>query len=224
MQVHRRSLFLVVVALLVSGCASLPGLRVLTGQESPDAQAERVIETTGLVMADKTGTTDPSLIAAADRIEAAAGNVDIIEIRQDVSADEFSIFMLLQPPSQNETQQQRTDAIRRAVELAWVGTTRESQGSDLINISVLSPGLVPTLDHGPSFIGIVNFNIQISRENMLTYLAQRPTTLESFINLIAEGKMAVDSPQETQFYEGRPNHPVFMLSALAAQAQQQSGQ
>ncbi|MBZ0287307.1 MAG: hypothetical protein K8I30_06815, partial [Anaerolineae bacterium] len=74
----RLQFFLAIALLMVSGCSALPGLRVLTGQDSPEALADQVTELTEMVMADKSGTTDPSLLAAADRIEQASGAVDII--------------------------------------------------------------------------------------------------------------------------------------------------
>ena len=86
MKLSIRLQFLLAIGLLVaSGCSALPGLRVLSGQDSTDALADQVVELSDMVMADKSGTTDPSLLAAADRIEQASGNVDIIEIRQDTA-------------------------------------------------------------------------------------------------------------------------------------------
>jgi hypothetical protein len=228
---HFPVLFLV-LALLGAGCSALPGLRVLTGQDAPDAISERVVETTGLVMADKSGNTDPSILAAADRIEAAAGgNVDIIEIRQDLTNDVFNVYMLYRGLDQNATQQDQYDALRRALELTWQGSLQASQGSDMIRVNLLQPNLIPTLDKGLSFVARISATIEISRENVLAYLARRPTTLQDFVNMIADGEMTFDQPQQddqSAFYSSEPNHPMFMLASVEAQvraqAQQSSGQ
>ena len=215
--------------LVVAGCSSLPGLRVLTGEDSPEAAADQVIELTDMVMADKSGTTDPSLLSAADRIEAAAGSVDIIEIRQDLAEDMFTVYMLFQPAGQNMTQQEYVDALRRAIELTWQGTMQASQGSDVIKIVILDPMIVPTLDKGLSFAGSVYINSEISRPNVVAYLSHRPNTINDFVDLIAQGTLSIEQPDQAQaeFYTGQPNHPVFMLAQLEAQVraqQEQQGQ
>jgi len=227
MKISMRLQFLLAIALLMaSGCSALPGLRVLSGQDSPDALTDQVAELTDMVMADKSGTTDPSVLAAADRIEQASGNVDIVEIRQDTAADMFTVYMLLQPPGQNTTQQQYVDSIRRAIELTWQGTMQASQGSDLLKVVILSPMPVPTLDKGLSFAGSVNISSEIARSDAVAYLAHRPNSINDFINLIAQGKMTVDQPDaaNAEFYSGQPNHPVFMLAQLEAQIRAQQGQ
>lgn len=212
----RFPLSLIGLVWLAAGCSVFPGLRVLTGEAAPETQAERVVQITGLIMADKSGTTDPALIAAADRIEAATGgSVDIIEIRHDPGTDIFNVYMLFQGPGQNATPQERNDALRRAVELTWQGTLPVSQGSDLIQINILVPASVPTLDHGPSFVGQMAARFEIAREDALTYLAQRPTSLQSFVGLITDGRLQYNNPSEVgpEFYSGQPNHPLFMLAA-----------
>lgn len=212
--------------LLASGCSVFPGLRVLTGQESPDAAADQVIELTEMVMADKSGTTDPSLLSAADRIEAAAGSVDIIEIRQDPVDDLFTVYMLFLPAGQNLTQQQYVDSLRRAIELTWQGTMQASQGSDVIKIVILDPMPIPTLDKGIGFAGSVYINSEIARSDVVAYLSHRPNSLNDFIDLVAQGKLTLEQPDATQssFYAGQPNHPVFMLAQLEAQVRAQQGQ
>jgi hypothetical protein len=211
---------------MVSGCSALPGLRVLTGQDNPNALSDQVAELTDMVMADKSGTTDPALLAAADRIEQANnGAVDIVEIRRDTADDMFTVYLLLLP-GQNMTQQQYVDSVRRAIELTWQGTMQSSLGSDLLKVVILDPLPVPTLDKGISFAGTVSLTSEISRSDAVAYLAHRPNSINDFINLIALGKMTVDQPDQTQteFYTGQPNHPVFMLAQLEAQIRAQQGQ
>jgi hypothetical protein len=216
----RFPLLLVAALLFASGCSALPGLRVLTGQDATNAVAERSVESDELVMADKSGTTDPALIAAADRIEAAnGGNVDIVEIRQDTVKHEFDVYMLYQPDP-NGTQQDNNNAIRRAIELTWQGTMQASRGSDVIRINIVQPQRVPTLDKGPSFVGFVVASFAIDRPDALAYLQHRPNTLTDFITLITDGKLKDTTPQNGQpeFYSGQPNHPVFMLASMAPAA------
>jgi len=222
----RIHVFLALGLLLAAGCSALPGLRVLTGQDSPEAAADQVIELTDMVMADKSGTTDPSLLSAADRIEAAAGSVDIIEIRQDLAEDMFTVYMLFQPAGENMTQQDYVDALRRAIELTWQGTMQASQGSDMIRVVILDPMLVPTLDKGLSFAGSVYINSEISRPNVVAYLSHRPNSVNDFVDLIAQGTLTIEQPDQAQaeFYTGQPNHPVFMLAQLEAQVRAQQEQ
>ncbi|MEO8609878.1 MAG: hypothetical protein ABI690_18440 [Chloroflexota bacterium] len=219
--------FLLAIGLLMaSGCSALPGLRVLSGQDSPDALADQVAELTDMVMADKSGTTDPALLAAADRIEQASGKVDVIEIRQDTADDMFTVYMLLQPPGQNTTQQDYVDSLRRAIELTWQGTMQSSLGSDVLKVVILDPQPIPTLDKGISFAGSVSISSEIARSDAVAYLAHRPNSINDFINLIAQGKMTVDQPTQAnaEFYTGQPNHPVFMLAQMEAQLRAQQGQ
>jgi hypothetical protein len=204
-----------------SGCSVFPGLKVLSGQDGGEAAANSVVSTTGLVMGDKSGLTDPALSAAADRIEAANnGNVDIIEIRKDLNSDVFTIYMLIRPPTQNMTQADYINEIRRAIELSWQGTMTQSQGSNVLKVVILNPGAVPTLDNGISYVGVVNLDSEIARSDAILYLNHRPNTLNDFSDLIAQGKLTVNQPTGLELYQGTPNHAVFMLSALAAQSQQ----
>jgi hypothetical protein len=223
----RLSFLLAASLILAAGCSAMPGLRVLTGQDSPETAADQVIELTDLVMADKSGTTDPSILAAADRIEqAAAGNVDIIEIRQDAANDLFTVDLLIMPPDQNTTQQEFVDGLRRAIELTWQGTMEASRGSDVLKVVILGPQVVPTLDKGLSFAGSVFMNAVISRADAVAYLSHRPNTINDFLDLIAKGTLSVDQPTQDQpeYYTGQPNHPLFMLSQLEAQLRAQLAQ
>jgi hypothetical protein len=228
MKITPRFYTLLLIGLLVStGCSALPGLRVLTGQDSAENVSSQVIEQTNLVMGDKSGTTDPSLTAAADRIEQAnGGTIDIIQIGRNEAQDVFEVDLLWSPD--NLTAESTTadvyDTLRRFVELTWQGTMQESQGSDMIYVNVLSPIPVTTLDSGSTFIAQVNFKLQIPRSEAISYLSHRPNDVQDFVNLIADGKMIFDSPTQQELYEGTPNHPVFMLAAMQAQinAQQAS--
>jgi len=217
----RFSVFIVLAMWAAVGCSALPGLRVLTGEDSEDAVANQVIEITDLVMADKSGLTDPALTAAADRIEAAtASNVDIIEIRKDLTADTFTVYMLITLPDENASQAEFLNQVRRDVELTWQGTLRESEGSDLLKVVVLLPDVVPTLDNGSSFVGVVWINSEIARSDALAYLANRPNDINQFVDLIAQGKLTLENATETELYDGQPNHPVFMLNSIVQQLQQ----
>lgn len=223
MKISLRIQFLLVMSLLlVAGCSALPGLRVLTGQETTDTLTDQVAEISDMVMADKSGTTDPSLLAAADRVEAAAGDVDIIEVRKDPASDLFTVYMLFQPTSQDP--QAQNEALRRAVELTWQGMMQPSLGSDLVSVKILVPQLVPTLDKGSSFVGFVAATFDITRSDAVAYLSHRPNTIADFVDLIAQGRLSYVQPEQSEFYEGQPNHPVFMLAQMEAElsAQQSS--
>ena len=96
---------LALTLVFAAGCSVFPGLRVLTGEDVTGTNAE-ITQMSEIVMADKTGATDPSLMAAADRIEAASPFVDIIEIRKDEADDAFVVNMLFQQPADSEGQTQ----------------------------------------------------------------------------------------------------------------------
>lgn len=206
------------IALFASACSALPGLRVLTGQQDTESANASSLQQITLVMADKGGDTDPALIAIADRIEAAAGNVDIIEIRQDEGARVFSVNMLFnQPQADTTTMQGRVavlDAMRRAVELTWQGVMRVSEGDDVLSIRLLGPNRITTLDNGPSFIGVVNSEFSIERSAAASYLAGQ-RSLNTFYDLIVQGTLSYTAPTTPEFYQGQPNHPMYMLPAGA---------
>ncbi|KXK16105.1 MAG: hypothetical protein UZ15_CFX003002755 [Chloroflexi bacterium OLB15] len=203
-------LFLVVA----SACNSLPGLRVLTGQENSESVADNTVSALQLVMADKTGLTEPTLIASADRIEAASGDVDIIEIRSDPESRVFTVNMLFNPPAADtstmEGQMAQYNALRRAIELTWQGTMLDSEGTDVLRVTLLAPQSIQTLDSGESFIGIVIADASIDRAAAASYLAGS-RSLDNFYDLIAQGTLAYTSPTSIELYEGHPNHPMFML-------------
>jgi len=201
---------------LISGCSALPGLSVLTGADSGEGEALRALEAVELVMADKTGATDPSLLAAADRIEAASVGVDIIEIRRNLSADALEVSMLFLPPEDANTQNSAGllslySAIQRAMELTWRGTVAESEGSSTLRVHFISPREVSTLDSGPGLIGFVTVNSEIERVDALSYL-RGPRGLNDFLDLIAAGTLSYENPQGGQLYSGEPNHPLFLLN------------
>jgi hypothetical protein len=209
--------FGVLLILLFTGCSSLPGLRVLTGQDSDTSVADRTVQSLDLVMADKTGATDPALIAAADRIEAASSNIDIIEIRQDLEHRVFNINMLFNPPQVENTLEGQVafyDALRRSIEVSWQGTMHESEGSDVLSVTLMAPQSITTLDNGDSFIGIVVASAEIERSSAASYLAGE-RSLTTFVDLIAQGTLSYSNPNDLILYEGQPNHPMFMLPASA---------
>jgi hypothetical protein len=200
-----------------AGCSVFPGLRVLTGEETANATSAQIAEMSELVMADKTGATDPSLMAAADRIEAASPFVDIIEIRKDTDNDAFVVNLLFQPPADATEQTQAAlislyTAIQRSIELTWQGTLRESEGTSLLRVNFVAPQGISTLDRGQSFIGIITVNSEIERSAAIRYLAGS-RTLNDFLDLIANGTLMYENPQGGRLYTGQPNHPLFMLGS-----------
>ena len=214
----RFGVFLVAALFIGAGCSALPGLRVLSGEQTADTAAQQLVENSEFVMADKSGNTDPALTAAADRIEAANGSsesvLDIVEIRKDLNADVFDVFLLFAINNPNATAAEQNNLLRRAVELTWQGTLKQSEGSDILKIVILSPAQVDTIDNGPSFVGIVAANVEISRVNALAYLNHRPNTTNDFVNLVADAKMTFDAPASQELYTGQPNHPIFLLSQM----------
>jgi hypothetical protein len=213
-------LLFVVTALLVAGCDSLPGLQVLLGQDpqaNPNTAIDQTVAALDLVMADKTGTTDPSLFAVADRIEAASGDVDIIEIRKDDDNRLFNVAMLFRPPQGDGSQQAQLaqlESLRRAVELTWQGTMLDSEGTDLLHVRLLQPAGITTLDNGQSFVGIVVADTEIERSAAAEYLAGT-RSITTFYDLIAQGTLSYEAPQQQTLYSGQPNHPLFMLNTAS---------
>jgi hypothetical protein len=203
------------IAALVSGCSALPGLAVLTGQEpSGEAAQIQTVQALDLVMADKTGSTDPSLTAAADRIEAASSDVDVIEIRSDLEQRIFNVSMLFRPPSTDNSMEGQIafyDSLRRAIELTWQGTMRDSEGTDLIQVTLLVPQPITTLDNGESYVGAIVAETEIERGQAASYLAGS-RSLTTFFDLIAQGTLNYVQLDSPTLYEGTPNHPMFMLS------------
>lgn len=214
---------LTLASFAIASCSSLPGLRVLSGQTSADAAStDLAVQSLDLVMADKSGSTDPALAAAADRIEAANGTVDIIEIKKDVDLRVFSVDMLFNPPQTDTTTQQgQLDAveyIRRAFEMTWLGMMRDSDGTDVFDIRLILPGRVPTLDHGPSLIGYVYAEGKIDRSAAASYLAGQ-RNLSTFEDLVVTGAFDYQVMSSFTPYDGTPNHPLYMLSASQGQNQ-----
>lgn len=210
----------VLLAFLASGCSQLPGLRVLTGQNpnGTGATGDLTVEALDLVMADKSGASDPGISAAANRIEAADNMVDIIEVRKDTEARVFTVNMLFSPPqvdmATQEGQIANLDAQRRAYEVTWQGMMPESEGTDRIDIRLLAAGRITTLDHGESFVGVVVAEISIERAQAAAYLAGA-RNLNNFVDMLLNGEVQYNSPTDFIPYEGTPNHPMFMLSAAS---------
>lgn len=205
-------------AILVSGCSSLPGLRVLTGENPEEAgpTVDASVEALDLVMADKTGTIDVGVSAAADRIETANDMLDIIEIRKDEENRVFVVNMLFNPPNYdvntNEGQIAQLEATRRAFEVTWQGMMAESEGTDLIDVRLLFPQTITTLDHGRSFVGYVIAEGIIERSEAASYLAGA-RNLSSFYDMVINGTLNYQRASDFILYEGTPNHPMFMLPA-----------
>lgn len=126
--------------------------------------------------------------------------------------------MLLLPPNANASQVEQVNAERRAIELTWQGIMGLSEGSDLLRITVLYPAELPTIDNGLSFVGIIGADVEISRSDALAYLAARPTSVQGFLDLMVAGTLSYSQPEQMELYQGSPNHPVFMLAAIAAAA------
>lgn len=212
----RVAAFLVLALVAGAGCSALPGLRVLAGQDTGEAAENRLVETTELVMANKAGNTDPALNAAADRIETAAGgSVDIVEIRNDLNARTFEVFALYLPDS-GQTQAESVNRQRRVFELIWRGVMQQSVGARAINVSLMLPSQVETLDKGSSFVGFIVATATIARDQALLYLDSGAPSLNNFVNLVTEGTLVYDQPASPELYQGIPNHPVFMISQLLA--------
>lgn len=212
--------FVLLSAILVSGCSQLPGLRVLTGQTTETnggASGDLTVQALDLVMADKSGATDPGLSAAANRIEAAAPMVDIIEVRKDTEGRVFSVNMLFSAPQVDRTtmegQVADLEARRRAFEVTWQGMMAESEGTDVFDIRLLAPAPIATLDHGQSFVGLVVAQTSIDRSAAAAYLAGA-RNLNNFYDLLVNGALQYLTPSEYIFYEGTPNHPMFMLTGI----------
>jgi hypothetical protein len=210
----RFAVFLVIALLAGAGCSVLPGLRVIAGQDTGENAENRLVETTDLVMVNKSGTTDPALNGVADRIETASGGtLDIIEIRNDLNTREFIVYaLMLSDP--NLSQIDALNQFRRAIELTWRGIMQQSIGDKTLKVALVFPGSVQTLDKGPSFYGVIGATATINRDDALLYLKEGSPSLQNFANLITDGKLAYDQPASPELYEGTPNHPVFMLSDI----------
>lgn len=213
------------ILVFATGCSVFPGLRVLTG-EDPDGTAVTVdnADIADLVMADKTGATNPSLMSAADRIESAVPNADIIEIRKDDLNNTFVVNMLFLLPQDADPNTQAGlialyEAWQQAVEFTWQGTLAESDGTGQVQIQLLRPAITNTLDRGTGFVGVVDVNATIDRSDMLRYLAG-PRSLTDFYDLIVDGTLAWEFPEVQEVYEGQPNHPMHMLAQLQAMVEQ----
>lgn len=205
------------LSILAAGCSKLPGLQVLTGQDAASvASTDRTVQALDLVMADKTGGTDPGMLAAAYRIETADPVVDIIEMRKDEASRVFVVNMLFAPPDGDtntaEGQIAFLESVRRAFELTWQGMMQPSEGTDQIVIRLLGAGSIPTLDHGASYMGYLLVEATIDRAAAAKYLAGA-RNLSNFYNLILDGALNYQPATDFIVYEGTPNHPMFMLPA-----------
>ena len=212
---------LILATVMIAGCSSMPGLRVLTGQDQQGVNgpsANVTVQSLDLVMADKTGALDPALCEAANRIEAADNLVNIIEVRKNAQTRVLTVSMLLDLSSMDPTTQagqlQRFSAVRRAFELTWQGVMQPSDGIDQFDILLWAPGQISTLDHGASFVGILRAEGTIDRTAAATYLSGALSD-SNFYNLIINGTLNYQVPSQQILYEGTPNHPMFMLPATS---------
>lgn len=211
----RFAAFLLITVFAGAGCSALPGLRVLAGQDTGETAENRLVETSELVMANKTGTTDPALNSVADRIETASGNtIDIIEIRNDLNKRSFQVYALYLMDT-SLSQADEVNRERRAFELVWRGIMQQSTGAETLDIALVYPVPVSTLDRGQSFVGYVISTVTIARNAALLYLNGSPS-LQNFVGLVADGTLAFNQPSTPPPYKGTPNHPVFMISQLTA--------
>lgn len=204
-------LFLIATTVFMTGCDVFPGLRVLTG-EAEAASGNRAVAELDLVMADKSGSTDPSLIAIADRIEAASLYSDVIEIRENPEANSFDVSMVVrlgQPQTQQEELEQY-DELRRIQEYVWLALIPQSDDVNQIRITFLGPVPISTIDNGDSYAAQVLMRTVVERADAADYLA-RERNLSTFDDMIVSGRVAVILPQSVTFYDGQPNHPLMAL-------------
>ncbi len=215
---HRGRLLQIVLlsAILAAGCSRLPGLQVLTGQNPSGQTADQVVQSLNLVMADKSGATDPALTSAADRIEAADNMVNIIEVRKNPDTRVLTVNMLFFPPNSDTTTTQGTidqlNAIRQAFEVTWMGLMPVSDGTDTFDIRLLIPKSITTLDHGRSFTAQVATTGTIDRTAAAKYLAGI-RNLSNFSNLVVSGTLNYQDATSVVYYQGTPNHPMFALTS-----------
>ena len=191
--------FVLLSAVLASGCSQLPGLRVLTGQTEEGVSGDLTVSALDLVMADKSGAADPGISAAANRIEAADTMIDIIEVRKDTEGRVFTVNMLFNPPqvdgSTLEGQIAQLEALRRAFEVTWQGMMPESEGTDRIDVRLLYPQSIATLDHGQSFIGYLIAQASIDRAEAAAYLAGA-RNLNNFYDMVINGALEYQTPDQ----------------------------
>lgn len=208
----------VLSAILAAGCSSLPGLRVLSGQQPDETFSDTTVQTLDLVMADKSGDAEMGLTAAANRIEAADSMIDIIEVRKDPETRVFSVSMLFNPPQADTStldgQIAQYEALRRAFEVTWQGMMPVSEGTDTIEIHLLGAGNIATLDHGESFVGYLVAQGIIERAAAATYLAGA-RNLNNFVDMVVNGTLDYQTTNQFVPYQGTPNHPMFMLPSSA---------
>jgi hypothetical protein len=207
-------------AILAAGCSNLPGLRVLTGQQADVTLSDNTVQSLDLVMADKSGTTDMGLSAAANRIEAADSMIDIIEVRKDEEGRLFTVDMLFDPPESDTStidgQVAQYEALRRVFEVTWQGMMSASEGTDTIEIHLLSAGNIATLDHGESFVGYLVAQGTIERSAAAAYLAGA-RNLNNFVDMVVNGTLNYQTTNQFVPYQGTPNHPMFMLPSASTQ-------
>lgn len=199
---------------IAAACDSLPGLRVLQGADDPQTIADAAVAAGDLVMADKTTGADPAIVAAADRIEAAAsGLVDVIEIREFPDTSTFAVNMLFNPPQVEGPTAQiaELEAVRRAFELAWLGGMPFSADAELLDVALMVPQDITTIDTGTAFVGFIIVEGAIERSAAAAYL-DGDRSLETFFDLVVTGTLNYQQLTSPVIYDGSPNHPLTLIS------------
>jgi hypothetical protein len=197
-----------VAVFAITGCSVFPGLRVITGQQD-SIEPQQTIESIDLVMADKTGGTDPALLLVGDRIEAALRSVDVIELSEDTQGD-FRVEMIVDF-SGIQTRRDEFELYRRASEVTWRAVLAQNINNlRAIDVTLLGAIGIDTLDNGPSFTAVRLLTLSIDRGDAANYMSLPNTSIQSFQNLIADGTLRIDQPEQSEFYSGTPNHPMFM--------------
>lgn len=220
---------LLLVLLLATGCSRMEGLQVLTGEDNRSApEGSPLVADLDLVMADKTGFTDQSLLLAANRIEAANAvlgepTVDVVEIRRDEVSGEFYVAMIYLIPnipslSALERSTLQLDDFRRAVEATWLATQAETDGLQTFRIAIVEIEQVTTFDgDGVGVLGSISANLTIRIDDAYAYLAG-PRSLNNFQGMVADGTMTYDlNPGFGLPYTGSPNHPLIIDPTAANQ-------
>lgn len=161
----------------------------------PPAPAPRPL----LRMGDKTAGMQPAWYAAADQIEAALSDVDVVDVHLDGDTLVAALIVRADDP----------DAVRAAIEQAWRALLDASDAA-VVRVERLDPRLVSTLDRGTSIIAFIAATAEIDRAAARDYLAQA-RSMTTFLDAVAAGTIRYAAFDMTRLYSGTPNHPTFLL-------------